>query len=176
MGSHLIMGILKQLIEAWMNRSTSNSPTVPILPTSSPLQDPSVLNLVVTRKIFDDVSTLGELTINGVFECYTLEDTVRALGVKVDGKTAIPLGTYQVVLDMSTRFGRIMPHVLDVPGFDGIRIHIGNTDADTEGCLLVGRTEGSDFIGHSKEEFEALFTKLQAAKSISITYRGVRPS
>ena len=165
------MEFLKQFFTALLKPS---SPTVGTSTSATP--DPSILNLVVTRKIFDDVSTIGELSINGVFECYTLEDTVRALGVKVDGKTAIPLGIYKVILDMSTRFKRIMPHVLDVLGFEGIRIHCGNTDADTEGCLLVGRTEGKDFIGHSKEEFDALFLKLQAAKSISITYQGARPS
>lgn len=109
-------------------------------------------------------STLGKLFLDGVEECYTLEDVVRPDGVKVYGKTAIPAGTYKVIIDDSTRFKRPMPHVLDVPGFEGIRIHSGNTDADTEGCLLLGTTiVNDDFISGSRDAFAKFFPKLQAA-------------
>jgi Family of unknown function (DUF5675) len=119
------------------------------------------MDLKVTRKVYTPHSTIGELYIDGQFECYTLEDTVRGPGIKIPGATAIPIGRYQVLIDYSNRFQRNMPHVLDVPGFDGIRIHSGNTDKDTEGCILLGKTEGNDFIGHSKEEFDQFFAKLE---------------
>jgi hypothetical protein len=96
------------------------------------------------------------------------EDVVRAPGVKVDGQTAIPAGEYKVVIDMSTRFKRLMPHLLDVPMFTGIRIHAGNVSADTEGCLLLGRKRGENDVEESKLAFDAFFPKLQAAGTATI--------
>lgn len=128
------------------------------------------MKLLVQRGKSSKKSTIGELFIDGEFECYTLEDIVRPKGEKVYGETAIPCGTYRVVIDFSPHFGRRLPHVLDVPGFDGIRIHPGNTDADTDGCLLVGQTKGEDYIGQSKLAFEALFRKLDGQDEITITY------
>jgi len=86
--------------------------------------------------------THGLLTIEGEsFNCFTLEDEVR-LGdifkVKVQDKTAIPVGRYEVILNMSNRFKMYMPLLLNVPNFSGIRIHSGNTKEHTEGCVLVG--------------------------------------
>jgi hypothetical protein len=127
------------------------------------------LKLALKRIDFTPNSTIGELSIDGVFECYTLEDVVRASGVKVDGQTAIPEGTYKVIVDFSNRFQRFMPHILDVPGFEGIRIHAGNEAKDTEGCILLGRTKGKDFIGESKLAVQAFYPKLQAAKEATIT-------
>lgn len=105
-------------------------------------------------------TTLGSLYVNGVWECWTLEDELRQ--VKIPGETAIEQGRYKVVLDQSTRFKRIMPHILNVPNFDGIRIHSGNTSADTEGCLLVGRQRVKGSIVESKLAFDSLFQKMQA--------------
>lgn len=114
--------------------------------------------------------TIGKLYVDDVYECFVLEDKVRPAGVKVDGATAIPTGTYKVVIDMSTRFKQNMPHILNVPGFEGIRIHSGNTDADTEGCLLLGTTwAGGDFIGQSKDAFNKFFAKLLKANITTIT-------
>lgn len=106
---------------------------------------------------------LGKLYIDGVFQCDTLEDLERPM--KIPGETAIPKGTYKVVIDQSVRFKRLMPHVLDVPGFTGIRIHSGNTQADTEGCILVGEkyTDKPPRIINSRIAFAAFFAKLQSA-------------
>lgn len=132
------------------------------------------MKLTVNRKWFTDKSTIGELLIDDKFECYTLEDKVRANGEKIEGKTAIPYGTYQVIIDFSNRFQKDMPHVLNVPGFEGIRIHSGNTDADTEGCLLLGQSKGVDIIYNSKAAFASFFPKLQdglKAGTVFIEYR-----
>ena len=119
------------------------------------------MDIQVTRKEFTDRSTVGEMYVDGTFECYTLEDVVRP--VKIKGITAIPAGSYEVVVSFSERFQRPLPLLLHVPNFDGVRIHPGNTDRDTEGCILVGKTKERDFIGASKLAFEALFEKIQAA-------------
>jgi hypothetical protein len=119
------------------------------------------MDLHLARTVFSDQSTIGELTVNGTFECFTLEDVVRA--VKLAGVTAIPSGNYEVVITFSERFQRPVPLLLKVPDFDGIRIHWGNTDENTDGCILVGQTKAKDFIGRSRAAFDALFPKLQAA-------------
>lgn len=126
------------------------------------------MKLTVKRFEFNPNFTVGKLYIDDVYQCFTLEDVVRK-GPKVDGKTAIPAGTYTVIVDHSSRFDRDMPHILDVPGFTGVRIHSGNTSADTEGCILVGNTwTGGDFVGNSKLAFNALFKKIIGNK-VTIT-------
>lgn len=130
------------------------------------------MELLLRRLHLFDECTIGDLFINGRRECYVLEDTVREQpGVpveqwKVPGKTAIPAGRYPVVIDYSNRFKKMMPHILDVPGFSGIRIHSGNTAADTEGCLLTGltwNTDKPDWVGHSRAAFEMFFDELELA-------------
>jgi hypothetical protein len=107
---------------------------------------------------------IGTLTVDGVAECFTLEDVVRPAGApKVYGETAIPDGVFSVVVTKSQRFGRDLPLVENVPGFEGIRIHPGNDAGDTDGCILVGRTKGVDFVGESRAAFNALFAKIQTA-------------
>jgi hypothetical protein len=108
-------------------------------------------------------ATLGDLLIDGEFECYTLEDEVRH-GPKVYGRTAIPAGRYHVTIDLSTRFKKRMPLLLDVPEFEGVRIHSGNTAADTLGCILVGRRIGPNgTIEESRLAFTPLFQKMDQA-------------
>lgn len=119
------------------------------------------MELSLIRTALSTKSSTGSLFIDGNFECFTLEDAVRP--VKIKGLTAIPYGAYEVVLTWSARFKRLLPLLLNVPGFDGIRIHAGNTDADTDGCILVGATQSADFIGRSRPAFEALFRKLSEA-------------
>ncbi len=121
------------------------------------------MKLTLTRRVFTPKSTTGDLSIDGVFFCYTLEDVVRPEGEKVYGQTAIPAGNYKVVLDYSQKFGKTMPHLLDVPDFVGVRIHSGNTDKDTDGCILLGYAKDTDVIYRSKEAFQDLYPKLDEA-------------
>lgn len=118
--------------------------------------------------------TQGELYVDGKFECYTMEDVIRDNGVKVDGLTAIPTGTYELDITFSNRFQKLLPLLKNVPNFVGVRIHSGNTSKDTEGCILVGRTKSStDYIGESKLALAHLQPLIQAAldrkESVSIT-------
>jgi hypothetical protein len=121
----------------------------------------SEMELRVERTDFSETSTIGKLYVDDQFECYTLEDKVRP--VKIKGETAIPAGRYEVIINFSQRFGRMLPLFLNVPNFEGVRIHPGNTAADTEGCILVGETKDAEFIGQSKLAFEGLFNKLKTA-------------
>ena len=119
------------------------------------------MEMLVTRQTFTDESTIGELTIDGVHQCFTLEDKVRP--VKIFGQTAIPAGRYEVVVNESAHFHKLLPELVNVPDFEGVRIHSGNKPADTEGCILVGRTKGTNVINDSHTAFDALFPKIQAA-------------
>lgn len=131
------------------------------------------MKLTLNRKWKTKKSTIGELFVDGKFECYTLEDFVRKPGeAKVYGETAIPSGIYRVVVDFSNRFQRRMPHVLDVPNFTGIRIHAGLNPSHTLGCILVGDTLGDpnnpDDIGGSQAAYKRLFAKLDNATDIKL--------
>ena len=127
------------------------------------------MELKLRRFEFGTTYTIGKLYVDGIYHCFTLEDKVRE-GEKVNGQTAIPYGTYSVIIDHSNRFNRDLPHVLNVPGFEGIRIHTGNTDADTEGCILLGTTwAGKDFVGNSKFAFDPFFEKLKTAQEAILT-------
>jgi Family of unknown function (DUF5675) len=119
------------------------------------------MQLKLVRQVFTQNSTIGRLFIDGEFECHTLEDMVRP--EKIYGETAIPAGTYQVVISMSERFKTRLPLLVDVPGYTGVRIHPGNTKADTLGCILVGQSRGTDSIGASRAAFGVLLPKLEAA-------------
>ncbi len=129
------------------------------------------MELRLNRKEFTPQSTIGELAVDGAFACYVLEDTIR--DVKVYGETAIPAGKYPVVITWSPRFHQKMPLLECVPNFEGVRIHPGNTAADTHGCLLVGNTKAANFIGESRPAYRSLLGRLQAAvdrgESIAIT-------
>lgn len=102
------------------------------------------MNITLQRQPSYKGTTFGELTIDGDWFCHTLEDQIRELpGVdvsiwKVKAVTAIPSGVYRVTMEQSPRFGPDTLTINDVPGFDKIRIHGGNTAADTEGCVIVG--------------------------------------
>jgi hypothetical protein len=125
------------------------------------------MKIVVIRKHFTSISTIGELSIDGEPECVTLEDCDRRLedgNAKIQDSTAIPRGVYKVIIDPSARFKKLMPRLLNVPGFEGIRIHSGNTAADTSGCILLGRSiAGPDAISNSRFAYDRFFNRLEAA-------------
>ena len=131
------------------------------------------MELDLIRRPTQGKATIGDLSIDGAFECYTLEDVVRPTGEKVYGETAIPPGRYQVVITRSNRFSAIaghdvyLPILLNVPGFEGVRIHGGNKPQDTEGCILVGQQVGQDeeSILHSQAALKPLQVKIQTALS-----------
>lgn len=123
------------------------------------------MELALKRRWLTPRSTIGELFVDGVFECFILEDVYRPPpAAKVYGQTAIPNGRYEVRITPSPRFKRDLPLVMGVPGFQGIRIHSGNVPEHTEGCLLPGRRREADRVLESTPAFEALFTKLKNAK------------
>jgi hypothetical protein len=139
------------------------------------------MEITVKRSLYTEKSTIGNMLINGKQFCYTLEDTCRDANrdgdlddegeTKVFGKTAIPSGKYPVILSYSNRFKRILPEVLNVPGYAGIRIHNGNTSADTEGCLLIGSQKSRDFVGNSRvtlEAFMEILNKVKAPEKIQL--------
>lgn len=128
------------------------------------------MKLELIRDRSTDKATTGRLLIDGVFQCWTLEDIVRP--AKIAHVTAIPSGTYKVTITESARFKRRLPLLMDVPGFDGIRIHPGNCAADTDGCILVGTSKTLDWISGSRSAFESLFLVLDKPdQKITITIK-----
>lgn len=105
--------------------------------------------------------TAGEVFYLGHHVCYTCEDLVRV--EKIKGITAIPSGTYRVVLTMSNRFKKILPLLLDVPNFEGVRIHSGNTAEDTEGCILLGLEQTPTGVGRSRDAMAVIMPLMAAA-------------
>ncbi len=123
------------------------------------------MELIIKRNKTKGNSTTGVLWLNGEVECYTLEDVERL--TKIAGKTAIAKGKYSVIIDMSNRFKRLLPLLLNVPNFAGVRIHPGNTSEDTEGCILVGVSvsivNNENFLSSSRVAFDKLFAKMKTA-------------
>ena len=137
------------------------------------------MNLYLQRTERGDRYTMGRLAIDGVAFCDTLEPTDRHLEAatmrpeqKVFGQTAIPTGTYPVVLTYSPRFKCTLPLLKNVPHFEGIRIHPGNSATDTAGCILVGRRLHSGRLTDSRQTMRQLMTTLThrpQEQEISIT-------
>lgn len=143
------------------------------------------MKLLVERNWKKESYTIGKLYVDGEFFSNTLEDKDRGLKstmalaevkkMKVAGTTAIPTGTYSVNMNViSPRYsskewyiknchGAKMPRLEDVPGFIGILIHPGNTAAETDGCLLVGKNDAKGMVTKSKEYFLQLYNKMYAA-------------
>ena len=134
-----------------------------------------ILSIKPYKKTYD--STLSRLLIDGRFFSYVLEDTDRKLesgmpmdllkAIKVQGATAIPSGRYEVIINWSDRFQQYMPLLLNVPGFEGVRIHAGNKIADTDGCILPGYTHSmidkNYAVGESKKAYESLLKEIRGA-------------
>ncbi len=154
------------------------------------------MKLNVVRTQFGEEATNGLLFIDGVFECYTLEDQYQK--VKVMHETCIPEGTYQIKLrnegGFSSRylqkygdeFHKGMLHIQDVPGFEWILVHQGNTDLHTSGCLILGDTQQDldkskrGFIGNSKDAYKKMYPKVRDAllngEKVTIEYSKINLS
>lgn len=143
--------------------------------------------MLITLKRHDlqDDYTMGWWYINGDYFCDTLEDTDRMLyndmavtaiaKKKVAGQTAIPYGRYAVKMTFSARFQRILPLVCNVPCFDGVRIHAGNTAKDTAGCILLGERAGGGLLKNSRKTCEKLYKMLCSTNEpiwLDIEYAG----
>ena len=129
------------------------------------------MKLLLNRFQLTDTCTIGHLYLDQLYFCDILEDKYRGDDLsgnkKVYGKTAIPCGIYKIILTKSNRFGIITPELIKVPFFEGIRIHSGNTDKDTDGCLLCGVKSGLSVID-SRKTFKALMVKLKDKENLSI--------
>ncbi|NDW10961.1 DUF5675 family protein [Dysgonomonas sp. 520] len=141
------------------------------------------MKLLLKRKFKGENYTIGDLYIDGVFFCNTIEDKVRDLpaicpdtpkwqSCKCEGKvyaqTAIPAGIYKITLEKSPKFNRILPLLHNVPHFLGILIHAGNTERDSAGCIIVGKNTVKGKVLQSKDALEALMKMLENKKDISI--------
>ena len=128
------------------------------------------MKLTLKRIALRPTYTIGKLYIDGKYFCDTCEDCVRDTNKngwfdespKKYGLTAIPYGTYNVILSMSNRFKRVLPLLLDVPEFSGIRIHSGNTADDSLGCILVGENKQVGKVLNSRKTEKKLMKVLQA--------------
>lgn len=137
------------------------------------------MKLLLNRIFKGSEYTIGRLYVDGEYFCDTLEDVVRVLpsecpntpkGIdckcsgKIKGKTAIPSGTYKVILSYSNRFKKVLPELLNVPHFLGIRIHSGNDTSDTEGCILVGQNSVKGKVLNSRATYNKLAELLESDK------------
>lgn len=128
------------------------------------------LNRIALRKTY----TIGKLYIDGKYFCDTLEDTVRDTNKsgkfdngeeKIKGKTAIPYGTYEIKWTYSPRFKKYTPQLMNVPQFEGIRIHAGNSSTDTEGCLLLGENKKVGMVLNSRATINKFYPIIKKACS-----------
>jgi hypothetical protein len=131
------------------------------------------VELKLVRKHYGETFTEGKLFVNNGFQCYTVEDKDRKLETegctaKVQNKTCIPKGRYECTISMSSRFKRFLIEIRDVPCFTGIRIHSGNSSKDTEGCIIVGKSnkrDDDDWVSESRIAYEALHKRVKEALS-----------
>ena len=133
------------------------------------------MRIILERQIFTDKVTLGKMFLdfqNGggqFYVCDTLEDCYRGQKKedKIYGQTAIPKGNYKIKNVLSAKFGVITPLLFDVPNYEGVRIHCGNEEADTLGCILVGTISGTKLI-NSRLAYNSLWEKVKTAKDYEI--------
>ena len=134
------------------------------------------MEILVKRIAKKETYTIGKMYIDGKYFCDTLEDKDRGLSqsmteeeirkIKVYGLTAIPTGAYKVIVNYSERFGKLMPLLLDVKGYAGVRIHSGNTPSDTLGCILVGRNTAKGMVTESRKTFLRLMETLKRKNEV----------
>jgi len=125
-----------------------------------------MMKLKLIRTFIGSDYTIGSLAVDGIYFCETLEDLPRK--VKIPNKTCIPKGAYKVILNFSNRFQKTMPLLLNVPEFEGIRIHAGNTANDTSGCILVGKNTKKGELTESRITYNKLFALMEKAENIEI--------
>lgn len=139
---------------------------------------------ITVKRTFKGTSyTIGKLYIDGQYFSDTIEDAVRNLPAvcpdtpkgrsckckeKVYARTAIPAGTYKVTMEHSPRFKRTLPYLQDVPHFIGILIHSGNTDADSAGCIIVGRNTVKGKVLESRATLDKLIARIEEEKDITL--------
>lgn len=142
------------------------------------------MEITVKRKWFTAESTISELYVGTQLVCYCLEDVDRGLtqtmslseiqDKKIYGKTAIPVGRYELAINYSNKFGRLLPLLLNVPGFEGIRIHSGNTQADSLGCLLPGLRRANNRVVDSRIAFNDLLLRINTALKTEKVFVSIR--
>lgn len=132
------------------------------------------MKLTLKRIALRPTYTIGKLYIDDVYFCDTIEDTVRDLNKngkfdngekKVHSKTAIPYGIYEIKWTYSPRFKKYTPQLMNVPSFEGIRIHTGNTSADTEGCLILGKNKQVGKVLNSRDTINKFYPIIKEACS-----------
>ena len=131
------------------------------------------MELKLIRKYRKTDYTIGILYVNNKYFCEILEDIDRGLKdsmsleeikkIKIKDQTCIPYGKYQILMTYSPKYKKIMPLVNNVKGFEGIRIHSGNTNKDTSGCLLPGFNKMKGQVINSRETFNKLYSLIQTA-------------
>ena len=132
------------------------------------------MKLTLKRIALRPTYTIGKLYIDDVYFCDTIEDTVRDINKngkfdngekKIHSKTAIPYGTYEIKWTYSPRFKKYTPQLMNVPSFEGIRIHAGNTSADTEGCLILGENKQVGKVLNSRATINKFYPIIKEACS-----------
>lgn len=132
------------------------------------------MKLTLKRIALRPTYTIGKLYIDDVYFCDTIEDTVRDLNKngkfdngeqKIKGKTAIPYGTYEIKWTYSPRFKKYTPQLMNVSSFEGIRVHAGNTSADTEGCLILGENKQVGKVLNSRATINKFYPIIKEACS-----------
>ena len=137
-----------------------------------------MMKLKLKRIAFKPTYTIGRLFVDGKYVCDTIEDRDRGLTdsmtleeimrLKKYGETAIPYGTYRVQITYSPKFKKMMPILIGVKGFEGVRIHSGNTAKDSLGCLLVGRNTKVGMVTESRKTYNMLYDLIKDQKNIII--------
>ena len=124
------------------------------------------MKLLLIRAYKKPSYTIGKLLINNAYFCDTLElPSISSVGIHKGAKTCIPIGSYRIILNVSPKFGRLLPRLLNVPNFEGVLIHVGNTVKDTSGCILVGFNTKVGCLSSSKITEESLIKLMLAAQS-----------